>query len=395
MKLWTLWASRRLSSQIAAVVAMTVIVCALLIVLATQLWDLSEQFWLMQSLSPASRRALDALIAGRDPAYADFVDLMRVQKPLNQRAILRSNIALTIFTLVAVGMSFFVGRLLANRLGRGLENVARAARAVAEGDLGARAIPIGWSSMEERQLIDDFNTMAGALAEAERELRYSTAAIVHELRTPLTVLNGRLSGIRDGVFEAGPEQIANLLRQVEGLARIVEDLRVLSLVDSGQSKLHLEAIDLADVVRSVTGIIEPDLLQAGLSLNLDLKATPMIADQARLRQALTAVLTNTIRYAPGSGPVTIRTAIAGGLAQLIVLDRGPGLSAEAEARAFERFWRAEPSRARASGGSGLGLAVVRAIAAAHYGRARFTSRAGGGAAFEMTLPLAPPDEAAS
>lgn len=380
----------KLSLQLATILAVSIVVCAMLIIAAAQIFDFFESRRMMALLTPPARRAIDALLVGRDPSLADLKALLRMQAAINADAAWRANVALAVFTLSAAAAAFLVGRILMSRIGRGLEDVAGAARAVATGNLSARARPFRWASLEESQLIDDFNAMARALGQAERELRDSTAAIAHELRTPLTVINGRLHGMRDGVFPTGPDQIEILLSQVESLTRVVDDLRLLSLVHSGQMALDLAGLDLADVTETLLAAVEPDLVAAGLTLQRDLRAAPMIGDAARLRQALGAVLSNAMRYAPDSGALRVETGMGAGGVFVRILDRGPGLSAEGEARAFERFWRAEQSRARVSGGTGLGLSVVRAIAAAHHGRATLTSRPGGGAAFELHLPLVPP-----
>lgn len=384
----------RPSVQLATILAISLVVCAILIVAASLGFDAYLQQRVLDQLQPPARRAIDALIAGREPAYADFQQLMKVQAQINSDALQRSYTALALFILCAAGGAFVVGRILLSRIGSGLEDVARAARAVAGGNLSVRARPMRWASAEEAGLIEDFNRMARALAEAERELRDSTAAIAHELRTPLTVLSGRLHGIKDGVFAAGPEQIESLLKQVDSLSRLVDDLRTLSLVQSGQPLLELAAIDLAEVTRSLLAAIKPDLIAAGLQPQADLRAAPMIGDATRLRQAMGAVLSNAMRYAPNSGVLRIETGLGPDGIFVRILDAGPGLSAESEARAFERFWRGDQSRARASGGSGLGLSVVRAIATAHHGRATLTSRDGGGTAFVLVLPPVQPPIAA-
>lgn len=380
----------RLSDQLAAILAISVLLCAGLIIAAVTAYDLYEQTRLLSELDGPSRRAIEALQANRAPDLADFQHLMASQSGRNEAAVTRSNIALAVFTVSAAVIAFLLGRWLLGRAGTGLEDVAQAARAVAGGNLSARARPMRFASIEEAGLIDDFNAMAQALADAERELRDGTAAVAHELRTPLTVLTGRLHGIRDGLFEAGPDQIDSLLKQVEQLSRVVDDLHTLSLVDAGQPMLQHAAIDLAEVTQSLLEAVGPDLLAAGLTPDARLRPAPMIGDAARIRQALGAVLSNAMRYAPGSGPLRIETGQGPEGNFVRILDRGPGLSDEGEARAFERFWRDDRSRARSSGGSGLGLSVVRAIAAAHHGRARLTSREGGGTSFELLLPTVPP-----
>lgn len=379
-----------LATQLAAVLATTVLICAGIIVVETWLYDSYELTRVIASMPADAREAGEMIQRGAVPPPRGIKAMMEFQRTSDENLAARSYLALLIFTLTAAAGAYVVGYFLLRGVGRGLTDVAGAARAVANGDLSVRARSIRLSSREETALTENFNAMAAALEAADRALKDSNAAIAHELRTPLTVLSGRLHGIRDGVFEPGPEQIDSLIHQVDSLTRLVEDLRTLSLVESHQLVLDLAAIDLADVVRPVIAAMAPDLATAGLTPDCDLRPAPMIGDGQRLRQALGAVLTNAQRYAQGSGMLRIETGIDPAGIYLRVLDRGPGLSAGDAARAFESFWRADVSRARSGGGTGLGLAVVRAIAEAHAGSVALARRDGGGAAFEMRLPPVPP-----
>lgn len=379
-----------LSTQLATVLAVSVLICAVIIIGETRVYDIYEYNRIISALPPEAIKAGKMLEAGKVPPPGALRALVVAQRDIQEDLQIRADVALFIFTITAAIGAFGVGATLLRRVGGGLNDVAAAARAVAEGRLDARATSVRFASIEEDELTQDFNAMAEALERAERELTDSTAAIAHELRTPLTVLSGRLHGIQDGVFAAEPDQIASLIHQVDSLSRLVDDLRTMSLVHSRQLVLDVATIDLADELRPTIEAMRPDLEAAGLTVICNLAATPMLGDAGRLRQALAAVLSNAMRYAPNSGPLEIETCLEGGSVVLRVLDRGPGLSEAAAARAFERFWRGEMSRARVSGGSGLGLSVVRAIAVAHHGQVSLRPRAGGGAAFEAILPPVPP-----
>jgi two-component system, OmpR family, sensor histidine kinase AdeS len=279
-----------------------------------------------------------------------------------------------------------LGYVVFGRMGRGLTNIADAAQQIAQGDLTARANMVTLASREEAQLTTDFNAMAIALQRAERELAEGSAAIAHELRTPLTILRGRLHGISDGVFQLREEEVQGLLYQVEGLGRIVDDLQTLSLAGSGRMALNREDIDLAQEVERVLTAVQPDLEAAGLSPVRNLDSAPLHGDGARVRQAISAVLANAQRYAAGSGILRITTWIGADQAILEIVDLGPGLPEGIGDQAFDRFWRADESRGRKTGGSGLGLAVVRTIVEAHGGHATIANHDGGGTIFVMRLP---------
>ena len=277
------------------------------------------------------------------------------------------------------------GWWLSQRIVVPLLEVARAIRAIAAGDLTARANPSIRGFGESARLVADFNLLAERLERAEAELRYSNSAVAHELRTPLTILKGRLQGVSDGVFTLTPEVIILLLAQVDGLTRIVEDLRTLGLFNAGALELSVIPMDLAVMAQEVIALYAQELDAKAMSVEARLHAAPICADPDRIRQVLLALIDNAMRYAPGRGLV-IETGMAAGMSLLSCRDYGPGFPVDALDRAFEPFWRAEDSRARDKGGSGLGLSVVRTIAVAHGGRVEASNMNDGGACVSVFLP---------
>jgi two-component system sensor histidine kinase AdeS len=205
------------------------------------------------------------------------------------------------------------------------------------------------------------------------------------LRTPLTILRGRLQGLLDGVFEPGPQLYSRLIAHVDDLSAIVEELRTLALGTAGQLDLICAPVDLAEEAEAALDALDPQLAGAGLTLTRNFAPAVTHADRARLRQAFVAVLENACRYAP-QARLLVATGTAGEMVFFRCTDTGPGLSVEGRTRAFERFWRAEESRGRSHGGSGLGLPIVRAIARAHGGEALILVPDGPGLAVEIRLP---------
>ncbi|MFM7533543.1 MAG: ATP-binding protein [Rubrivivax sp.] len=343
----------------------------------------------LDNLPPAAQRAGRDLEALRLPDPADLGVLKEASEAAHAQGQLYSDLGLAVLTVLAACVALWLAMAVGQRLARPIERVAQAARRVAQGDLDARAEPGRGSSLELRQLVDDFNQMADSLAASRRELKESTAAIAHELRTPLTILRGRLQGIHDGVFASGPAEITALIQQVDSLSRVVDDLRVVSLAGANSLALQCRPMELATEVESLLPVIEPDLHALGMRLELDLRPAPVHADPQRLRQMLICLLDNARRYASEGGVVRIETHASGSAGVLRVLDRGAGFSPGGAERAFERFWRSEASRSRQTGGSGLGLSVVRAIADAHGGQAHAANRPDGGAVLEVRLPASP------
>lgn len=295
-----------------------------------------------------------------------------------------------VVSLLAFGLltASVIGWRLARRIVMPLKSVAGAARQIAGGDFTARAEKLPSSFIEERELIRDFNQMAGRLQRAEAELAYSNSAIAHELRTPLTILRGRLQGMSDGVFTPTPQLYERLIAHVDHLSAIVEELRTLALSNAGQLDLTLTTVDFADEAAAAIASVETELAAAGIVAELALAPAMTRADPTRLRQAFVAVLENCRRYAPQAA-VKIETGVDGDEVFFRCSDSGPGLSDEHLERAFDRFWRADASRGRNLGGSGLGLPIVRAIARAHGGDARIISPAATGLTVEIRLPRPP------
>lgn len=295
--------------------------------------------------------------------------------------------------VVALGLLLGIGILTASTFGwrlarqivEPLKSVAGAARKVALGDFSARATIGARRFGEAGDLVDDFNRMAEQLQRAQSELKYSNSAIAHELRTPLTILRGRLQGLLDGAFTPSPELYKRLITHVDDLSAIVEELRTLALNNAGQLELECTRLDLAEEAEAALLSLDAQLQSAGITITRQLESAVVNADPKRLRQAMVAILDNCWRYAP-KAHVRVETGVVDGHVFFRCSDDGPGLSHENRARAFDRFWRADDSRGRSLGGSGLGLSIVKAIAQAHGGDAAITSSDRPGLAVEIRLP---------
>lgn len=298
-------------------------------------------------------------------------------------------------TLTGLAFATVVGVHLARRILVPLNSVTDGIRRVAQGDLGARAIAGDRSLGEAAGLADDFNALATQLQRTTEEMAFWNAAIAHELRTPVTILRGRLQGLAEGVFTPDETQFRRLLNQVDGLARLIEDLRALSLAESGHLYLHLQETDLDAEVESVVDFCRHALQTADQRLVLDLNARSVMCDPVRIRQALLALLDNARRHAV-PGEVVVQTRLQDGWCVLRVEDEGPGIPPASASQVFRAFRRMrDDADTAADVGSGLGLAVVAAIARAHQGDACCTPSARGGVRFELRWPntLSPANEA--
>ncbi|MCA6998143.1 ATP-binding protein [Dickeya solani] len=290
-------------------------------------------------------------------------------------------------TLLALVIAVVLAIRLARRILVPLNSVAHSLRQIAEGELNARAETDDYSLGEAALLVRDFNTMAERLERMAQERAFWNAAIAHELRTPVTILRGRLQGLTEGVFEPDIGLFRNLLTQVEGLGRLIEDLRVVGLAESGHLELRWTQTRLSDEVMAVVSAFEPTLQHDGFTLSLALGDQVVQCDPVRIRQALLALLENAQKHAD-PGRLCIRAGVDGGRAFLSVEDDGPGIDPQLADQIFEAFQRGEQSRSGNSKGSGLGLAVVQAIAQAHGGQASCCPSPSGGARFELRWPAA-------
>ena len=320
------------------------------------------------------------------PSTDEMTALLKADKEFSQDASDQQDLALLVLSIMAMLVGGAAAVFWANRIAAPLEGVAEALREVATGNLSVRAISRRPGSAEASKLITDFNTMAEALERYDRELTEGAAAIAHELRTPLTILRGRLQGMKDQVFEPSEKEISGLILQVEALSRIVDDLQTVSFAEAGILTLHKAPIDLAKVIGELSQFVAPEIKESGMRLNLSLTPAHVFADPFRVRQAALALVNNARRHAHSGGVIDIDCGLVGDFGVVRVMDRGPGLSSLVIENAFRLFWREDPSRARDYGGSGIGLAVVDAIARAHGGSITASHRAGGGAQFELRIP---------
>jgi two-component system, OmpR family, sensor histidine kinase AdeS len=361
--------------------------CATIVVLGGMIGFLYlyENYHLNQ-LVPDMRTAIEAWNANQRLSN-EQMELVRQYYSLESTSY-ADLIPLASFCILGVLLGTAAGVALGKWLARPIERVAEAAQLIAAGDIETR-VPAQKSRRGEiRQLVDNFNTLAESLNEAERELAASSSAIAHELRTPVTILKARLQAVKDGVLPLEGHELDAWIAQVDTLTAIIDDLHDLSFAGSKELSLNLKTVDLAEEAELGLRANELAFSTSGMKIETDLKTAKASLDAKRVRQVLNALFSNARRYAAAGGVVRVETGFDSGNASLRVLDRGPGLPIDSTSLIFDRFWRGESSRARDTGGAGLGLSVVRLIAEAHGGTASARQREGGGAVFEVKFPWA-------
>jgi histidine kinase len=290
---------------------------------------------------------------------------------------------------VALPLGVIASVLVARQLSRPVRSLASASRRIAAGEYAQR-VPVE-GPLELEDLARSFNSMAGALEGAEQRRIELIGDVAHELRTPVTVLQGYVEALADGVFPASAETWTKLAAETARLSRLAEELQDLSRAQAGQLGVSISSVNVGDAVRTAAGRLDPAFAEKGL--RLEVLAPPglanVLADSERLIQVLSSLLSNALRYTPAPGTVSVTARRLGDGVAISVHDTGIGIEAEHLPHVFERFYRVDRSRSRASGGTGVGLTIARALVTAMGGTLQAESPgAGAGSTFTLVLPIA-------
>ncbi|WP_307844745.1 sensor histidine kinase [Actinotalea solisilvae] len=304
-----------------------------------------------------------------------------------------SALALTIALSASVLASLAVSLVLTRRISLSLRTLATAATRVAAGHFDSRvATPRLGDEFE--QLAQAFNDMADRLRESDALRRRLLSDVAHEVRTPVAVLNAYLEAVEDGVESLSPETLAVLRDQGSRLTRLATDLASVTRAEGGDLVLVLQPASAAEIVERARAAAQEQCAARGVTLDVEVEPDlpPVTVDLDRIGQVLANLLENALRHTPPHGEVVISaTRAEEHTVRLAVTDTGEGIEAAHLEHVFERFYRVDTARDRYHGGSGIGLAIVRAIVTAHGGHVRASSRGPGtGARFEVDLPALEP-----
>ncbi len=322
-----------------------------------------------------------------DTIAALYVDPMNV--PLDPAAqFIQAVNRSVLFGALAAGIAaVIVTLILSGRILRPVGHLTHAAEKMSQGDLSAR-VPVE-SDDELGQLAVAFNSMAGNIAQQEQLRRNMVSDVAHELRTPLTNLRGYLEAVRDGLISPDNALVDNLYEETMLLNRLVADLHELAQADAGQLKLVRTPTALPEVVEQAVEILRPQAAAKGVSLAVDIPPTLPIVhiDRERIGQVLRNLMNNALAHTPSGGEIAVSATRENGAVWVAVCDTGEGIAPEHLPHVFERFYRADRSRARLTGGSGLGLAIVKQLVQAHGGEITVESEVGKGSTFKFSVPV--------
>jgi signal transduction histidine kinase len=297
------------------------------------------------------------------------------------------NRALWLAVLAAGGGAILLTVLFSRRILTPVEALTAATRRMAKGDLSQRVRV--QSKDEIGELARAFNSMAEGLARLEQLRRHMVSDVAHELRAPLSGIRGYLEALREGVTAPTAPVITVVYEETMRLSRLVDDLQELTAADAGELKLARRPIVLAQVIKRVLNTCDPQMSAKGLATHVNIAPNvPMMeVDPERVEQILRNLLTNAITHTPPGGTVTVTVRTVGAEAEIRVEDTGVGVPPEDLPFIFERFYRADRSRTRSTGGTGLGLTIVKQLVEAHGGRVSAVSGLGKGTCIGFTLPL--------
>jgi len=287
---------------------------------------------------------------------------------------------LLIAALIVLLLAFSFGARGARRIARPIGDLVEAAERVERGDYSTRLRARG--PREVRKLANAFNAMSARLETSEGERRRLLADVTHELRTPLTVIQGNIEALIDGVHPADESHFHAILDETKVLSRLIDDLRTISVAEAGALTLHREPTDVAELARDVAAAFDTTANAQGVALTVDAPpATSGDVDPIRVREVLTNIVANALRYTPHGGSVRIGVSATEREVTVVVADTGPGIAADVLPHVFERFTRSSDSP-----GAGLGLAIAKSLVAAHGGTIEAKSAPGQGTEIRFTLP---------
>lgn len=359
---------------------------------------------------PLSRTALEAALSGRatfesarfldgssfrllsvpiilDGALVNIIQVgtsLRSVEEMLHRLLLVLLVSLPAALAVALGGGWF----LAGRALRPVEAITQAARRIAAGDLTQR-LTVAHSPDEIGRLAATFNNMIARLEASFRQVRQFSADASHELRTPLTVMKGEteLALRRARPAEDYKLVMESTLEEIDRMAQIVDELLFLSRADLGEVRIESQSVRLdalvEDIQRQAVVLGQEQEIQVMVG---SVALVQVQGDELRLRELLLNLVDNAVKYSRPGGKVEIALARDAGMARLAVTDQGIGISAEAQTRIFDRFYRTDDARAHAKKGTGLGLSICKWIVEAHHGRIEVQSKVGEGSRFTVILP---------
>lgn len=242
------------------------------------------------------------------------------------------------------------------------------------------------ASEEIRKVLDAIKHLELTIDEQERVKKRMTTDLAHELRTPLTTLQANLEGLLEGILQPTPERLNSCYEEILRIIRLVGDMEQLSKYETDQMQLNLGAFDLGELLSNICLNFQGAYRQKGVALEFQSKQEMLTGDRDKISQLVVNLLSNSLKHTPAGGKVMLMTGGNQDFIYLVLNDSGSGIPPEDLARVFDRLYRSDTSRTRSTGGSGIGLAIARAIVEAHRGTINIVSQVGAGTEVTVVLP---------
>lgn len=313
-------------------------------------------------------------------------ETLHIEEAFASALLLSVSVALVAAVVAALAVSWYFSR----RVQRSIATVTAAAAGIAAGHFHTRVLSPGLGA-EFDTLANGYNALAAQLEAVEVTRRRLLADLAHEMRTPLATVDAHLEAIEDGVRDLDAPTLAVIRSSTERLRRLAEDISAVSEAEEGRLEIHHRAVDAADIARTVVAATRDRYAAKGIDLHAEsLEQVDMWVDPDRIGQVLTNLLENALRHTPAGGSVTVSCRRIDHHVEYSITDTGAGIERQHLPHVFDRFYRVDTARDRDHGGSGIGLAIAKALVTAHGGRISVTSPGAGlGSTFLVDLPVSP------
>ncbi len=286
---------------------------------------------------------------------------------------------------VSLLLSALIGRVLARRISSPILKTVDITKKIADGNYGVR-LEEPTDTKELHMLVGSINHLAFSLETLEKLRKQLTGDVAHELRTPITILQSHMEAMIEGVWEPTQERIESCYEETVRISKLVSDLEQLAKIENRNMRLEKSMFPIREMIERIIKSYEGELVRKNLKLMQKGPELMLYADPDRVHQVLLNLLSNAIKYSGENGNITITTFDTEETSGFQVTDEGIGIGEEELPYIFERFYRADKSRNRATGGSGIGLTIVKSIVEAHDGRVKVISTPGEGSTFTVILP---------
>ena len=292
--------------------------------------------------------------------------------------------------LIGVGfasllLSILIGRLLARRISRPILKTVEVTKKIAGGNYEVR-LEEKADTRELNMLVGSINHLAASLETLEKLRKQLTGDVAHELRTPITILQSHIEAMMEGIWEPTPERLGSCYEETVRVSKLVYDLEQLAKIENQNMKLDKSLIPVQEMMEKAACSFENELFLKNIKLIQKGTEIHLYADPDRIQQVLVNLLSNAIKYSENGGNITFTAFEAEDTAGFSITDEGIGIAEDELPFIFERFYRADKSRNRSTGGSGIGLTIVKSIVEAHDGRVEVISKLNEGSTFTVILP---------